>query len=225
MSSKKFKGHLPIAKVFRNEIFARMEQLGPFQFFFTLSSAEMHWPEVATSILHTIGRKIIYEEGWEEDQNKIKIEVEVDGELTLMPLPEYKAKYWRHKSQDYKNNFLLITRIFDNKVKAFVKLLTGSGEVEHFAYRIEFQIRGMPHVHGVFWLRKDVMEKYMVDEEYDDKEITKLIDKWISCSLEKEMMTLANWYLKSMFIIIQILVKEEPYLADSTFQNYQVMKL
>ena len=28
------------------------------------------------------------------------------------------------------------------------------------------------------------MEKYMVDEEYDDKEITKLIDKWISCSLD-----------------------------------------
>ena len=44
-------------KLFRNEIFARMEQLGPFQFFFTLSSAEMHWPEVATSILHTIRKK------------------------------------------------------------------------------------------------------------------------------------------------------------------------
>ena len=181
---KKIPGTPAYWKVFRNEMFARMEQLGPFQFFFTLSSAEMHWPDVATSILHTIGRKIVYEEGWEEDQNKIKIEVEVDGELTLMPLPEYKAKYWRHKSQDYKDNFLLITRIFDNKVKAFVKLLTGSGEVEHFAYRIEFQIRGMPHVHGVFWLRKDIMEKYMVDEEYDDKEITKLIDKWISCSLD-----------------------------------------
>ena len=67
----------------------------------------------------------------------------------------------------------------------FVKLLTGSGEVDHFAYRIEFQIRGMPHVHGVFWFRKDIMEKYMVGEEYDDKEIVKLIDKWISCSLDK----------------------------------------
>ena len=163
-------------KAFRNEIFARMEQLGNFHFFFTLSSAEMKWPEVATSILHAIGRKITYTAGWENDENKI----EIDG----VPLPKYKEDNWRNKSQDYKNNFLLITRIFDNKVKAFVKLLTGSGEVEHFAYRIEFQIRGMPHVHGVFWLRKDIIEKYKTGGEYDDEKITELIDEWISCSLD-----------------------------------------
>lgn len=45
-------------KGYQNEIFARMEQLGPFQFFFTLSSAEMKWPKVAVAILHTIGKKI-----------------------------------------------------------------------------------------------------------------------------------------------------------------------
>ena len=49
-------------KSFRNELFARMEQLGPFHFFFTLSAAEMKWPEVSTSILHSQGdiNKIIY---------------------------------------------------------------------------------------------------------------------------------------------------------------------
>ena len=39
-------------KTYRNELFARMEQLGPFHFFFTLSCAEMKWPEVTTAILH-----------------------------------------------------------------------------------------------------------------------------------------------------------------------------
>ena len=33
-------------KQFGNETFARMEQLGPFNFFFTLSCAEMKWSEV-----------------------------------------------------------------------------------------------------------------------------------------------------------------------------------
>ena len=61
-----------------------MEQLGQFHFFFTLSAAEMHWPEVATSVLHSIGEKISYEAGWEEDETLIKI----DG----MSLPEYKKK-------------------------------------------------------------------------------------------------------------------------------------
>ena len=39
-------------KNYRNELFARMEQLGPFHFFFTLSAAEMRWPGVTTGILH-----------------------------------------------------------------------------------------------------------------------------------------------------------------------------
>ena len=82
MSTKEFQGHLPIGN------FLEMK---------SLSSAEMHWPEVATSILHTIRKKIVYEYAWEEDQDKIKIEVE--GKLTLIPLPEYKAKKWRHKTK------------------------------------------------------------------------------------------------------------------------------
>ena len=43
---------------FRNELFASIEQLGPFHFFFTLSCAESRWREVMTSLLrnekHTI---------------------------------------------------------------------------------------------------------------------------------------------------------------------------
>ena len=169
-------GTPPYWKGYRNEIFARMEQLGPFQFFFTLSSAEMHWPEVAVAILHTIGKTVSYEKGWEEDDTKIKI----DG----ISLPKYKKKEWRYRSKAYKDNFLLITRIFDNKVKAFVKFLTATGDVEHYTYRIEFQVRGMPHVHGVFWLKKEIIEKYKTNDEYDDIKVVELIDQWISCSLD-----------------------------------------
>ena len=62
-------------KNYRNELFARMEQLGPFIFFFTLSAAEMRWPEVTTGILHYEQKidKVLYQPGWEEDEEKIKI--------------------------------------------------------------------------------------------------------------------------------------------------------
>ena len=62
-------------KNYRNELFARMEQLGPFHFFFTLSAAEMLWPEVTTAILQYENQidKIIYETGWEDDEEKINI--------------------------------------------------------------------------------------------------------------------------------------------------------
>ena len=65
----------PSTEIYRNELFARMEQLGPFHFFFTLSAAEMLWPEVTTAILHYEQQidKIIYKPGWEEDEGQIEI--------------------------------------------------------------------------------------------------------------------------------------------------------
>ena len=163
-------------KKYRNELFARMEQLGPFHFFLTLSSAEMKWPEVTANILHTLGNKISYESGWEEDETKILIDD--------VPLPTYKEGI-RNKSDFFKKHFFLITRMFDNRVKAFIKLLLADGKVDYYSYRIEFQLRGMPHLHGVFWLNKMEIE-HCIDEngEYKDDEVTRLIDKWVSCSLD-----------------------------------------
>ena len=51
-------------------------------------------------------------------------------------------------------------------------------------FLIEFQIRGLPHLHGVFWLNQDALKKYL-DENGDFKDnITELIDKWVSVSLD-----------------------------------------
>ena len=164
-------------KKVRNDLFARMEQLGPFHFFFTLSCAEMKWPEVTTSILHTLGNKISYEPGWENDEAKIKIDD--------MPLPEYKEREIRNKSEFFRKHFFLITRIFDNKVKAFINLLKSTGQVENYTYRIEFQLRGMPHLHGVFWLKEDEIKPCKDDNgDYIDEKVVELIDRWTTCSLD-----------------------------------------
>ena len=32
-------------------------------------------------------------------------------------------------------------------------------DVEHYSYRIEFQVRGLPHLHGVFWLKETEAKK------------------------------------------------------------------
>ena len=54
-------------KKFRNEIFARMEQLGGFHFFFTLSCADLRWNENFAAILRAKKYEIIYD--FEEDQD------------------------------------------------------------------------------------------------------------------------------------------------------------
>ena len=124
-------------KQYRNEIFARMEQLGPFHFFFTLSSAEMRWAEVSTAILHSKGgiEKIIYLKNWEYDDNLILVVTRNDkDELIETPLPEYMKIHGNSKF--YKDEFLLITRIFDNRVKAFIShILMANADVEHYSYR------------------------------------------------------------------------------------------
>ena len=97
--------------------------MGPFHFFFTLSAAEMRWPSVTTAILHyeQLVDKIVYKVGWEEDEEQITI--------------TYKKKYAGHKF--YKDHFLLITRLFDNRVKAFINnILMANEHVEHYSYRI-----------------------------------------------------------------------------------------
>ena len=52
-------------------------------------------------------------------------------------------------------------------------------------YRIEFQVRGLPHLHGVFWLKQTEARKYQDENgEFSDSKVPALINKWISCSLD-----------------------------------------
>ena len=130
-------------KNYRNDLIARIEQMGPFTFFFTLSAAEMNWTEVTTAILHYDQKidKIVYEIGWEHDDSKIKIYFtgwENDmSDKYIITLDKYED---RQKHKFYKDHFLLITRLFDNRVKAFINnILMANSNVENYSYRIEFQ--------------------------------------------------------------------------------------
>ena len=92
-----------------------------------------------------------------------------------------------------KNTFML-TRMFDSRAQSFIKhILMGHNKtgmkVKNFCYRIEFQGRGMPHIHGVLWLDRETIKDYLIDPdgyEFDTKEVPKFIDSIISCSTDGE---------------------------------------
>ena len=55
----------------------------------------------------------------------------------------------------FKDYTFLITRLFDARVKSFVKNILMAGgkdkiSFKYYSYRVEFQARGMPHIHGEF---------------------------------------------------------------------------
>ena len=70
-----------------------------------------------------------------------------------------------------------------------------NGKCDYYSYRIEFQLRGLPHAHGVFWIKKELIEKYIKYNEngieYTD-DITELIDEWVSVSRNTESEELNN---------------------------------
>merc|ERR1711860_250994 len=73
---QKIKGTPKYWQLYKNEMIAKVKQLGPFHIFFTLSCAEMRWSEVMVSVLKRSGYDVIYEEdenGWNGDDDTITV--------------------------------------------------------------------------------------------------------------------------------------------------------
>ena len=92
----------------RYELLARLENLGPFQYFFTLSCADMRWPENFTALLRD--QTITYVE-----ENFIE-EVYVNNIKLMDFLIQNQSKH-----SFIKKNLLNATLTFHNRVKMFVK--------------------------------------------------------------------------------------------------------
>jgi len=107
------------------ELIAMVAQLGCPQFFLTLSSADMSWPELFRIIGQQSGRSM------------------TDDDIAALSYNE--------KSSMLRNDPVLAARLFDHRLKAFFKdVLVGAsalGPVRHYFYRTEFQMHGSPRAH------------------------------------------------------------------------------
>ena len=56
---------------------------------------------------------------------------------------------------------------------------------QHYMYRIEFQARLAPYIHGCAWMKDKEIEKCYIEDtpDYDKKKVSTLIDKFITCEL------------------------------------------
>ena len=166
-------------KLFRNETFARIEQKGKFHCFWTLSCGEKQWPEVWAAILREEGYNVKY---IDVSYNGTFEEILVDN----IPLSEFIEKKIPNVSSFMKDHFVLLTRLFDSRVKAFLTHILKNSGIESYSYRIEFQLRGMPHVHGIGWFSKDIVEKYINQDGSFKENVSQLVEKWVSVSLQND---------------------------------------
>ena len=152
------------------EMLAKLDNLGAFQLFFTLSCADMRWDENFAAI--------ILERGWE-----MKYKLKKDGAGNW--ITEVKA---RKNDCDWKpikifikedvdeslhelvrGNVLTATRYYQHRLLAFInKVVMGKNNpmsVKYYTYKIEFQDRGAGHAHGTLWLNLDKIETLIKNQD------------------------------------------------------------
>ena len=117
-------------KQFLYEVLAMVKQLGIPTFFLTLSCADLRWDELP----HIINKL-----------NKLGLS---DDDIKNLSF-EDRCKYLN-------SNPVLIARHFQYRVQLFFKeiLIDGPlGKTEFYVYRVEFQVRGSPHIHSFLWIK------------------------------------------------------------------------
>ena len=157
---KNIRGSPPYYQRTFYDLLAMIRQLGTPTWFFTLSAADLKWPDMIQTIAKQYG--VHY-----TDDEVAKLSFD-DKSNWLKRNPVTAAKHFHYR----------LTVLFQSFLKSTAKPL---GDIADYAIRIEFQARGSPHAHCVIWV-KDAPE-YGVDH---DSEVCDFIDQYVSCKLPKE---------------------------------------
>ena len=132
---------------------AKLENFGPFHFFFTLTCGDTRCDENFSSFLVDNGYTMEYSmniDGTSETCIKTQ-----DGQCKPLKL------FLQEDIDDslhemIRTNVMNATRNFHQRVNAFkTEIIMGKNNpmhVKHISYRVEFQGRGAAHVHGTLWL-------------------------------------------------------------------------
>ena len=153
-------------KTAKHEMLAKLDNLGPFQFFFTLSCADRRWDENFSSILRKLGLTIEYETTKDGiEQTWIKSE-----EHTKMPMKQYLEQHVDQSLHEMiRQHVFLATRNYNNRVRSFIRdIVTNKNNpmcVKHWTTKVEFQGRGAGHNHGVIWVDMEKMELTFIEKD------------------------------------------------------------
>ena len=81
---KKVKGTPKYWQTVKNELVAKVKQLGPFHIFYTFSCGEMRWSEVFVSLLKRKGFKVEILEDWDGNDATLLVEGKNSGTISIM---------------------------------------------------------------------------------------------------------------------------------------------
>ncbi|VDI54287.1 Hypothetical predicted protein [Mytilus galloprovincialis] len=154
---KPIRGTPPYWQSSQKDIFAMIRQLGVPTFFCSFSSADFRWSEIINTILKQQG----------DTRNSENMT-------------------WDEKCKVLCSNPVTAVRMFDHRFHMFLKDVIMSeaqpiGKIIDYFYRVEFQQRGSPHTHCLFWVEN---APKFGEDDIDD--IITFIDKYITCEIPDE---------------------------------------
>ena len=85
------------------------------------------------------------------------------------------------KTKILNSNPALLERHFQYRVDVFLKKIVSDGplgKIKHYAIRVEFQVRGSPHIHSLVW----VIGAPILSTTSEDEHVA-FIDNIIKCEL------------------------------------------
>ncbi|KAJ8034442.1 ATP-dependent DNA helicase PIF1 [Holothuria leucospilota] len=150
---KKIRGTPPYWENTMRDVYAMVRQLGIPTWFCSFSAADRRWPEIVEAIL--------------EQQHK--------------PIPETIS--WTDHCKIIASNPVTAARMFEHRVQALISHVILSpaqpiGEVVDYFYRVEFQQRGWPHIHCLFWVKNAPR----IDQS-TDTEVATFINQYVTCKM------------------------------------------
>ncbi|XP_074521382.1 uncharacterized protein LOC141787083 [Halichoeres trimaculatus] len=142
----------------QKDLLACVHQLGIPTWFCSFSSADMRWKNLLNSILKQEGRTQTAEE-----------------------------LEWADRCDLLRSNPVTAARMFDFRWHCFLREVLMSpaepiGKIKDYFHRVEFQQRGSPHIHSLFWI-----ENAPVIDKNTDEEVVDFIDKYVACELPPQI--------------------------------------
>ena len=164
----------------KNEMLAKLDNFGPFHFFFTLSCADKRWDENLSSILRQLGGiSVVYSfDSKGNEETIIKYGRNNEEEKEMHKYLDENVDPSHHEI--LRTNVMTATRNYDHRVRAFLRDIVRDKNnpmcVQHFTTKVEFQGRGAAHNHGVFWVNMKKMEFFFEDDKGQMSDFDSLFD-------------------------------------------------
>ena len=158
---KYLRGSPPYWENVKKDIFALIRALGIPTWFASFSSAETRWEHLLKILGQSVDKKTYTSE-------------------------EIKRFTWYQKSQLIQKDPVTFARHFDHQVQRFLhrvllNTLHPVGKVVDYFYKVEFQMRGSPHIHMLMWVEG---APNLDDDKEED--VIEFIDKYVTCEKDED---------------------------------------